>query len=83
MDTIPLPDLVVCKICEHQVSAKWLYAHSTLCKDAAELKEIVLKQQSKLSQIVNKAYELRNQLNTNFALQKYPHYQPYRLTLLG
>jgi len=64
-------DMLVCKICEVQVDAKILEKHSFACKDAAELKEKVIEYQSELSTLVSKAYDFRNQLNTNFVIEKY------------
>jgi len=64
---------LVCKICECQISTLIFKDHIKACKDLAELKEQVLHYQSKLSSHVTKAYDLRNQLNTNFAIEKKKH----------
>jgi len=66
-DTTPF---LVCKICECQISTSIFQGHIKSCKDLAELKQQVLHYQSKLSTHVNRAYDLRNQLNTNFAMEK-------------
>jgi len=63
-------DMLVCKICEFQVNAQVLEKHSFACKDSAELKEKVIEYQTELSTLVTKAYDFRNQLNTNFIIEK-------------
>ena len=64
---------VVCKICEHPVNPEKLSIHSNRCKEATELKYKVISIGAKLTTIINTAYELQNQLNTNAAIQKYIH----------
>jgi len=61
---------LVCKICECTVNARTFNSHSNACRDLAEIRDKILSYQSRLSTHINKAYDLRNQLNTNFAIEK-------------
>jgi len=70
MDASKSADTLVCKICERHLDAKILGRHSFACKDATELRDTVLNHQMNLSNIVNKAFDLRNQLNTNLAIER-------------
>ncbi len=62
---------LICKICERQIPFKTFTQHSLDCKDLSESRQKLLESQSILAQHISKAYDLRNQLNTNFALEKY------------
>jgi len=61
---------LVCKICEHEILFKNFTQHSSDCKDISECRHKLLESQAKLSDHITKAYDLRNQLNTNFVLEK-------------
>lgn len=62
---------LICKICERQIPFKTFAQHSLDCKDLSESRQKLLEFQSLLAEHISKAYDLRNQLNTNFALEKY------------
>jgi len=62
--------LVVCKICEKNIQSENLVRHSRKCKETVECKEKLMAVKSNLLTLIGTAYELKNQLNTNVALQK-------------
>ena len=64
-------DLLVCKICESKLDVHVFGKHSAKCLEVAELKNKILNHRTMVSTLVDKAYTFRNQLNTNFAIQKY------------
>jgi len=60
----------ICKICERSILPDHLQEHSIKCKEVAEIKQKVLGLKEKIFALVDKAHHLKNQLNTNAALQK-------------
>jgi len=63
-------NFIVCKICEKLTKPEKLALHSNKCKETAEFKEKVLSIKASILTLINTAYELKSQLNTNVALQK-------------
>lgn len=61
----------LCKICEKPILTEKLCEHSIKCKEVAEMKQKVLLLKEKLFALIDKAHQLKTQINSNTALQRY------------
>jgi len=61
---------ICCKICETSVSPKYFEKHSKICKEAAEIKEVLSLTKSKLVSMIEKAFTLKSTLNTKVQIKK-------------
>jgi hypothetical protein len=62
--------MVKCKICETEIDPDKLGDHSAKCREVHEIKEHLADIKTKLFKNTEKAYEMKNILTTNAALQR-------------
>jgi hypothetical protein len=63
--------MVKCKICETDIDPDQLGYHSAKCREVHELKEHLDDVKGKIFQNTEKAYEMKNMIQTNAALHRF------------